>query len=827
MKRKFSRYMVVLLAVLLMSVMVAAGCNGCNPPDEVIVTKDIVTPLTDLVDLGVNLTDYAPTGTVIYDNTNKANAIADLKAKQDSEKEKHNYAFDTVSGEYTTNFDYGTGEYNWKFMDGEEEEDTTTFTKIFLFSDTTLLVERMAAAHLSQDMMLKLVAYICRADATGSGYNFVNGTGSAIQDYEELDELYDIYDEDDSDANYLNLQKKRRKVMHEVFGIFENNAAAASRTVIEMLSYAQEVVNDEMIPDFAEKTNTDEVSFREFFTDYDKLFDYDTLVYFLSFNQSSGAPETGGYLLETLDYNVRGDNRKTMMTLYGYYYQYEKREFDLFTDTEYFRYLDLGLLDYFNTNEEALEYRDFDRKHYEKAYRYSAAFYKLYYQAHFGFQLKQEKFDINVYELQLSSKRYATQMQLGCDTGLEGTLKMGDVNYEYTGVDKNVTDYNNAAKAYYSISEANRENEEYMPAKIALVNLEVQQLKSQHYTIMHDSILAADLTNALKYQIYSFSGDYLRTIASNRKDDTIYNVELANLTSGTDEYADKVEEIGRNDAMYENHDYFYNQKGNVDFQLTAASGYPWKTEIASGIKTTMETDYQAYHDLHKVYGGTSGVYVDEYFEDTLFPKIIENEGAGNQKKTYDTTKQISRLADNHENVFRYAYGKINVEYREPTEIGDYTLNSDYVSDTNEVPSFENQLDVNPDTLATLFPGVIVVSGSEAAKFIERPDGYNKSNYKEETYDSDENIRLAIFDQNTGSWKGVLPKNGTDYTVIYTVYTKPEGNITYTYLVVFEGWYIDVNLQYLAEFDHDEYGEEFSYDIRLYAGYKVIKINTQA
>lgn len=836
MKRRFSRYSLILITVILLASMVAVGLVGCNTPVDPGKNgngkKDPIVPLLpDLINLGVNLSDYAPTGTVIYDNTTKTNAARDLKDKQDSEKEKHNYAYDEATGEYTTNFDEATGKYNWTVMDDGEEEDTTTFTKIFLFADTTELVNRMALAHLPQDKMVALVAYICREDATGSGYNFSYGTGSAIQDYEELDELYDLYDEDDSDQNYLNLQKKRRKVMKEVFTIFGDEAAAACRTVIEMLAYAQKVVAEEMIPDYTEKLQIDEPDFYEFFTDYDLLFDYDTLVYFLSFNKSSGASESNRFLLNSMDYAIRGDNRKTMMTLYGYYYQYEKREFGVFNDAEYNEYLDLGLKDYFDNNAEALKYRDYDRRHYVGAYRYSFEFYKKYYQAHFIFQLKQEQFDMLVYDiddLPYGTKRYATEMQTGCEQGLEGTLKMGDVNYEYTGKDENVIAYNSAAKTYYTIPESQRESESHMPSKIAKVKLQVQQLKSQYYTIMHETITPKDLSDALKYQIYSFSGDYIRTILSNRKDDVIYNIELDRLESGTAAYAEKEEEIGRNNAMLENHKNFYISEGNVNKQLQDAEGYAWKTDIAARIKITIDTDYDAYHAAHSIYlGGTSGDYVDEYFEDTLFPKVIDNPGTPSQKKRYDTEVQISRLADNHENVFRYAYGSIKVVYKEPTTLEGYVLRNDYISNTNDVPS-GNQLEFNPATLESDFPGVIAVSTSEMGKFSSAAPSYNQTKITEETYDSDENIRLARFIESAGEWKGIFPKKGTDNPVIVSSYTKTEGNVTYTYVVVFEGWYVDKDLKYAAKFDNDndEYGEEFDYDICLYAGYKVIKIDTR-
>ena len=86
------------------------------------------------------------------------------------------------NGEWTTNFDYEKGEYKW-------EEDTATFTKIFLFADVNELIDRMGIAALSEEKMSALVDYITRTDPASDDYIMTPGTGSAIRDYEELDEL--------------------------------------------------------------------------------------------------------------------------------------------------------------------------------------------------------------------------------------------------------------------------------------------------------------------------------------------------------------------------------------------------------------------------------------------------------------------------------------------------------------------------------------------------------------------------------------------------------------------------------------------------------------
>jgi len=80
----------------------------------------------------------------------------------------------------------------------------------------------------------------------------------------------------------------------------------------------------------------------------------------------------------------------------------------------------------------------------------------------------------------------------------------------------------------------------------------------------------------------------------------------------------------------------------------------------------------------------------------------------------------------------------------------------------------------------------------------------------------------------GEWEGILPTNGnvSGSPSLYT-FQKTEtvsGNArNYNYYLIFEGWYVDEDLQYKAELEDDQFGEEYDYDIRLYPGYKVIKV----
>lgn len=827
--KRYKKHLIVILALVLCLSMLLAACIKETPPPTKKEGPDI---LPDLKDLSLAIADYAPAAKT-YPAALKQEKANKLKAKQDEEKEKHNYA--NENGEWTTNFDHEKGEYNWE-VDGE---DTATFTKIFLFADVNELIDRMGIAALSEEKMSALVDYITRTDPASDAYIMTPGTGSAIRDYEELEELYDLYDDDDSDDNYKALQKKRRKVMHEVVNIFGDDAAAAARTAVEVLAYSQKVVATKMIPDLVEKKGlSSPPSFDDFFKD--ELFDYDTLVYFRAFNETCGATSTGKYLLSSVnaDYLIPADNKKEIVKLYGYYYQYEKKDFEVFDDAKYDRYLELSLKDYYDTEAEALEYRDYDRDRYVKAYRYSAEFYKKFYEAHFKFQFKQENHDLKVYGIenqksQWNNKSYALEMQTGCDIGMAATLKLSDVNWIYTGKNANVINYNAAAKEYYSLPQPKRDNE-HNEANIALVHLRIEQLKSQLFTLRKsDMVNGTDFSNALIYQIYSFSGDYVRTMIANRKDDVYMRAEKERLIkkgAPQQEIDEKQEEIDRNAAMYENHKYFYVQNGKIEEQLRTAKNHDWN-DIAEGIETTIAYDYDNYHNLYVrnagivvIDGVTYNDQVHIRFEDTLIKKKIVQQGDSTRdaKKEYDTDWAISRLLDNHENVFRYAYGQIKVEYLRynNNELNNIILDGAHVSEVIPRTTLE---DPNP---TALYDSLIAVSMREREKFAAGTLPSNVVVDTDENYKTDEGIELAIYKDN--QWNGILPSNGNvdGHPGIYFINEKQEGNIKYTYHLIFEGWYLDKDLKVPAKLVDGRFGEEFDYDIRLYPSYIVIKYQKQ-
>ena len=717
------------------------------------------------------------------------------------------------------------------------DEDITTFTKIFCASDPETIIDRMSVAGLAKDMMIELVGYITRKDSGAmpsdpAQFGYEIGTTSAIRDYEELDKLYELYDdaknEDDEDFYYEKLQLKKRKVIGEVVKIFGDDGAAFARTATEELSYAYQVV-EEMV----EKHNVDnetDYDFKNYFKTV--FFDYETLVYFLAFDETVALNKS----------TFTATNRKNITTLYGYYYQYEKADYECMTDAQYKEYLKLSMKDE-KTDAEALKYTEYDRTHYAKAYRYSADCYKKYYTEHFQFQARQEKYDKTVYTggsvingkeiyangignaISGNSITYSSEMMQGLQVGMAATLKISDVNYEYTGVDANVTRYNKYYNDYQNRSSS-------VADKIKIVRYEKEQLSSQYYTITHETISSADLSNALKYQIKSYSGDYIRAIQSYKKEDVILNEELKRLAAdglqaGDAEYDEKLEEIGRNRAMLPNLTDNWTQ-ADVESQMTSANSVEWKSEnsttgatIESEMKAALAIDYETYHQKNQ---GANAVHVDEYFEKNLIKKKkncllgTPDQCSGgahvNCTEEYDTSCKISRLLNNHDIVFRHAAGQVEISYQK-VDVGNYDIA------TVEASGYSHIAGPNGT------PGTL----SKDAKTRPIQTAYTAG--QQDTYQSDEYISLPEWrggGQGTNGWltptqgesdnPARLPALPRNTTGVGTSFTMVKGG--YTYYFEFVGWYIDTELKYEVRANEDTFG----YDIKLYPGYKINKVRSK-
>ena len=909
--------LLITLLVIALVASVALGVVACNPdvPDK---NPDggknnqntvVIETLPDMVDYGADSKYYAD-GKVGYSNSKVLEWTGELETKQDEERVKWietddaSYWPDTIAemrefyvtfGTYAESIDdpgnvklqsaigYFDLEGNWV-----DDEAASTIQRLFVYSTAAGFINRMDSARVDEDKTDGLIKYIVRDDdayvleegkkRSKDDYEFRLGYASALEDYDQLDELQTIYDdftEYEMDTSYASprfeseeevqdyINRKKRKIYGEIFTIFQDKADQFARCAIQLVSYGIEIIEDVMMPAYDyNKADGSEVEFEDYIR-YE-MFDHETLSYFLAF----------------MDGSITSFNRNTyqatykakMMSLYGYYYQYQKRDYEVFDDnkkvdnarlgnvTEYEDFLELNHKSYFDTNAEALRYRDYDRRQYAEAYRYSYACYKKYYEVQLNFQSIQEEKDLEVYvggagaigdslvngqygtaklnglDTVGENLTYSGEMQTGCSMGLESSLKLSDVNWEYSGVDTNALRYNTKAKAWNSLSD---EAQEQFANKIKKVEYEIVQLESQQYSITHKTIETSDLTKALQYQIYSYSADSIRSIQSAKKDEVTYYLAIdrflttvpydyQQIASGeimVPEYvqnalAELEEDAGRNDAKFINLEANYTV-GTARDQANQANNADW-AGVKDNIAKTLATDFQAYHKSP----AAANKHVDVYFEDTLIRKVmscgadmdeacLNGNGHVNCDEEYDTDWALSRLLDTHEVVLRYMAGQAVVTFKQVT-MNDFTDPTKFHKDVKSMPSGT----------------IITATEAKAAK-----------KYSMTYVDAKETITLGTSDEIgtaccTGTDKnGNYPVVGTasqywDNVPVYesnqfTCQTAPgkvdTGKITllidgveYTYSFV--GWFVDENFKYGVLLD-----ETYNYDIRLYPGYVLEKV----
>lgn len=762
MKKKVALSLV--LAIMVGALVIAIFISGCNPnppPSGGNTAKKIIEPLKDLVDYGQEKY-YLNIPKASYSDSKLASETQKIADKQDESREdfvenpsdwsnENYYAFDVPHFE---NVEYTLENGGKEWVDDK----TTTVTKIFCYADAPKIIERMSLAGIEEARMIKLVEYITRTDdnfknkAKGNDarYPLTIGQGSAIFDYENLDEITDIRDnfkdyKDTPDGDtafgktedeWEDLAKlKKRKIYGEIFSIFEEKADMFARFQMEYMTYQLQVVEETMIPAYLNEesnprlgssTYTESRIDSEKFKDYmrDEIFDYSMLSNFLAFAEITLPDATGGIWRPT--------KKDIAMRVYGYTYQYQKAEYNVLDDAKYREYLSLGHKEYFADHADALKYRDYDRKFYKEAYRYTAAFYKKYYSAQFEFQSRQEDIDRSIYKgvgfengigYALNDRtKYTDEMLDGLKIGLESTLKLSDINYEYTGVDNNVIRYNAAAREWKRLDENTQQNPK---EKIKKVNMQIEQLKTQKYMLEHKSKKDSDLIYALQYQIKSYSADYISEMQSNKKTQVIQRKKLERLftdpslegftyTEDIDVFtaqnpevyhvnavSEKIEDLGRTVAMYKNVTSNYS-KSDVDNQMNAAGKINYWADVARNINDTLSIDYKKYSDNWK----SGQDHVDLYFEEKLIrkkydcqtdatqdpekchfnPSLKYDDNPNNHahyvskygegeivycQKTYDTGWALSRLLNAHEDVLRHMSGTVEINFRRIENFSEY------------------------------------------------------------------------------------------------------------------------------------------------------------
>ena len=775
-----------------------------------------IVPLPDMVAYGDNAANY----NVPFANYGAAKAVQSALLATKQAELLAEYGYTSASEAFLS------------------DRSVPTYVKLFCAADPDRLIDCLSRAGLGKTTMEALVDYVTRSDDNAgnnpykSPYGLVVGRVSLFRDYPEYLELKALLaEEDEEDYGYKqaqnHLQLKERKIVGEFSGIFGDDGAAFARCVTEILSYAYQVV-EEMV----EQHNIDNETGYDFNTYFKTVFfDYETLVYFLAFDETVALNKS----------TFTPTDRKNITTLYGYYYQFLRQQYIALSDEDYFRYVILDLKEQ-KTDGEALDFAGLKRQQYALGIRYGFSSYRNFQTAHFQFEAKREKYDKVVYTggsvingkeiyaygignaIVGNSITYSSEMMQGHLVGREAYLKNADLQYIALGIDADVMRLNRYYNEYLNRSSS-------VADKIKIVRYKKEVLSQQYAVLTSDYMSSADFSNLMKMQIKLFSADYIKEIQEVKKRDVILNEELKRLAAdglqtGDAEYDEKLEEIGRNRAMLPNLTDNW-MRANIDSQMVVANSVEWKSEssttgatIESEIEAVLAIDYETYHRKNQ---GANAVYVDEYFEKNLIKKKWSCGGTDHECKNgnghlncteeYDTGCKISRLLNNHDTVFRHAAGQVEISYQK-VDVSNYDIA------TVEASGYSHIAGPNGT------PGTL----SKDAK--TRPRGTAYTDGQKDIYQSDEYISLPQWrggGQGTNGWltptqgdsdnPARLPALPRNTTGVGTSFTMVKGD--YTYYFEFVGWYLDTDLKYEVRPE-----DTFQYDVKLYPGYKINKVRNR-
>lgn len=664
----------------------------------------------------------------------------------------------------------------------EDYYDLSVPLRIFVESDPGDIIETMSLAALSYDKMTKTVEYLAGQTAESPDIDSIVASGEwendmtwcFFDDWDYYEALRDRADESSEDKDSDNVLRQRRKMMKQIYSI-GLSGDEFGRLVYEMLTYALEIT-ESMHTQKAAGLGYDEWAKRDL--------SYDALVYLKSFRQFAG--------IEPL--NKAG--KSAAVKLYGYYYDYNKAVHNAMDDETFEDELMFSHMKKFS-HSQFEEYLEIQRNNYAKAYRYSAEFYRKFYNVHFQFQTLMENYDIEVYGIGPATDdeqlRYTTEMKAGMEAGFSQQLTLTDWLYVYSLKDQLMKDYNLANTQYQNVK--NSGSEHVRNEKEFLLNIE--RLKIVDYIM--ENMSNTELSGVLKYQIKSYSGDMLRNIQSEKKEVVLEIVDREALDPLAGDYDDllKASQIkeGRTNAIIAQLIRNYSEAG-IQSQFTSANSAPWKN-MHTEIKAALEHDYNQY---------ANGTAKKEALENMLIKKkwscggVDESDcrlGDGHATciEEYDESHNISRFLADHESVLLYSVGQVKVELAgAPQGGGEVTYNKlkDHPSGTYRNGNNGDNRNMPDGVVPTNFPKTIADMTFEA--------GLTLAEAMAEGDDDEKNFldghKTAVELDNE------IDDGGVSGVKKYYRYT-------------FEGWYIDSEHKYQVDKN-----EKVKYSMILYPGYIV-------
>lgn len=687
----------------------------------------------------------------------------------------------------------------------EGYDDFSSVVKIFANSDAAAIIEAMRLAALPNPKMTLVVDYLAGESNVEPDIEAIVKSGvwsatpgwSFFDDYEYYEQLQDRADlSTATDTDEDNVKRQYRNIAGKVFAIGMTGDEFARTFVKEML-YAVTVVEE--MADAQFNANPVTPANDVFWTFCKEELDYDTLVYFLAFDD---------YYSEGLAKSVQ---------LYGYYYDYEKCAYDETNDDEFEKQLKYGHMVTF-TNDEWAEYVKIQRESYEDSYRYSDNFYQnSLYPVHLAFQEFKEDRDIEVYEIdKYNNLKYTEEMRNGMrDGGFAGQMRMSDWLWCYGGDSTVMNAYNEANTKYETGKSQGAEN-----AAQGEYFYDREQLKVANYLLTN--MTNTELGCALRYQIYNYSSDMISGIQNNKKDIKLLNVN----------------KVAPEQYIYDN-GYVANEDltGAIEYaegKLTAFITQMQNSHSKAGVenkasKATTESWSKMNQEVVTALDETNYAQIPTYIEklDRLEDLVIKRKWSCGAEigaetdcthatctKDYDTNHSISMFANNYSTILQHVSGNAVLNFKHLPE-KTYTLET-ATPNTTYAPKY-HAIATNPTSFQMLTDEMLI-SANDYSEYeeitIEMGLGF-KEGVLNASIDTKEELASGQTEgQNWWEKKSQVPKKDVD------VEEKQPGGIqieTYKHNYTFIGWYLDDKLLYKLE-DTDVVNCE----LVLYAGYSVKK-----
>ncbi len=541
-------------------------------------------------------------------------------------------------------------------------------------------------------------------------------------------------------------------------------------------------------------------------------FDWDTSAYSIlvtvrSFNHLrwGGAGQTTDAVVKTGTYDKASiaANDKALVKAWGYSYDYEMASYKALTKDEYYKNIEYTLKSQLS-DAESVEAAAIQQKLYTKAYRYKDTFYKeKYVPAMEPISRTEELYEACVYGFiadtsaswasptnftaaaavsvegvtgkteatityQIGSlsgdNRYTAAFKRGVDIGMSEFLLSTDMEYYWSKTEANVKAQAAAQRKMDDNSDRGANADYNTSYYEGLWELDMENLKSSQFIVdefLKEDTGSAELGRILKYQIYNYQSDYIRSINQLKahitmdiqslindnayvKDSTGYK-KIADYTLTT-EQSDIVYNIGYNCAVLDSMKADFGTF-NVTNQLSAVDNVKWKGDdtmkgINDNINDAVSKNYTSYSGKSKVTA----------LQDTLVKKIwvhksnstaptyenrddIPSADSANYVQDYDTNHQLSRLLNNHDKVMYYTAGQVQITLKKGVSFSSKGIDyENHVTDEHEkmIGGYEDAISTfTGSVLFTNTSGIAQVD-REGRKYTKDDKWYLKYEYVNDT-----------------------------------------------------------------------------------------------